>query len=404
MEKDSSSRRAETGPDGIAVESFDLTGERSKMKKSAICLLAAALICVLCSCGKKPEQPAAEGLTAAEASAEASTEASAGTAEDQTADAPSAAALTETSAEAAATEASSEKPEEAAEETDAAPVLPEYRVTNPYTEDKAYDPADYRDLARVGDLSEEEIGHVCEGISDIMAFNVYESGMKVDSFYAPSVTQMIVTGEDGNSTIVYSNIFEGNEYLDSIMKAVGYENYEVCYSYKFGIWALEEEEPAPSFAEILIGSDVYDYYFADGQLVMREGPDGVTNNPETNDFMNSIYKLGCYYGKYAAGERGRYELFVYAPDYVTDKNDKVIIRADINGTDDRFEFIVDKDTVFSEDCELEFFEDHRDGETPLEWYQRMIKEDEEGTAVVGVFDVRTTDMHIDTILGCYWWD
>lgn len=373
------------------------------MKKTVAFLLAAALFCTLTACGGRPEpETAAPASEATEAPTTAAPTTAAPTTAATTA-VPTTEAKTEAATE-ATTEATTAEPETTEEETELTLALPDERINNPYAEDEEYNPKDYPDLAKRGDFSDKQCGEVLEGVSDILAFDFYESGQLIEYYYGPSVIQMLVTAEDGDTTICSADVMNGNELLDKVMKSAGYDEYEVNYYYKHGIWKYDDEEPAPVFIELLIDGNFYDYYIADGKLVMRETADGTTNNPETNDFMSSVYKIGCYYGKYLACEKNRYDLFVYAPDYVVEKDDTVVITADISGTDCGYDFIVDKDTKFADDCELEFFEDYKDGETPLEWYQRMIETNETGTAVVGVFDVRTTGTHIDYICGCYWWD
>lgn len=365
------------------------------MKKTAVILLAAASL-ILSACGTKP---AAEASAVTENDAEI-TEAQA--AETQAQTEVTAAETTAAAVETTAAETSAQT-ETAEEETGAAALVPADRLDCQYVEDKAFVPSDYRSLAKFGNFTEEMISQLMEGVSDLFAFDFAAAGLDPEFYYGDTVTQMVIDSGSGTE-ICSATVYTGNELLDGVMKKNGYGDYEVQYYYTFGIWADPEAEPAPVMAEVYIEDDLYSYYFADGMLVRREAADGETDNPETNEFMDMIYKVGCYYGKHLAVEKGRYSLFIYAPDYVVKDKETVKITADIAGNCGTYVFTVDKDTKFSDDCELEFFEDIRKGETPLEWYIRMIETSETGTALVGVLDVKTEGTHIDTIFGNYWWD
>ena len=86
---------------------------------------------------------------------------------------------------------------------------------------------------------------------------------------------------------------------------------------------------------------------------------------------------------------------------------------DLNGSErlDKI-WIVDKDTVFDPSCETEFFNNYRDGDTPLTWFKHndeLLKTNAEeyalyGPAFSGVFEIVVTGNHVDAFLGSYWWD
>ena len=75
-------------------------------------------------------------------------------------------------------------------------------------------------------------------------------------------------------------------------------------------------------------------------------------------------------------------------------------------------WIVDEDTVFAPDAEMEFFGNYEEGDSPLDWILRnveLMETDSEqyyanGPALEGVFEVVVTGNHIDAFLGSYWWD
>lgn len=78
----------------------------------------------------------------------------------------------------------------------------------------------------------------------------------------------------------------------------------------------------------------------------------------------------------------------------------------------RTDLYIDEDTVFDETCDMQFFANHEEGDTPLEWYRRnfeLMQSDPDtymanGPALSGVFEVSVTGSHIDRFYGSYWWD
>lgn len=72
--------------------------------------------------------------------------------------------------------------------------------------------------------------------------------------------------------------------------------------------------------------------------------------------------------------------------------------------------IVDEDTVFADSCDLEYFDNYREGDTPLSWFQHNMELIDSDPSLippyplVGEFEVSVTGDHIDSFYGCYWWD
>ncbi|MBQ9437162.1 MAG: SPOR domain-containing protein [Lachnospiraceae bacterium] len=108
---------------------------------------------------------------------------------------------------------------------------------------------------------------------------------------------------------------------------------------------------------------------------------------------------------------------IYSESVLEVGSDQVILR-DVQVNDiaedegGKMTLIVDGQTVFDDACELEFFGNYREGDTPLQWIQYnygLYQEDydqysEEGPALVGVFEVSLTGNHVDKYFGSYWWD
>ncbi|MBQ6967455.1 MAG: hypothetical protein IJP84_06090 [Lachnospiraceae bacterium] len=74
--------------------------------------------------------------------------------------------------------------------------------------------------------------------------------------------------------------------------------------------------------------------------------------------------------------------------------------------------VIDKNTVFDDSCEMEFFGNYEKGDSPLKWYKRnleLMEKDPDkymsnGPALSGIFEVGITGDHIDRFFGSYWWD
>ncbi|MCR4586708.1 MAG: SPOR domain-containing protein [Lachnospiraceae bacterium] len=76
------------------------------------------------------------------------------------------------------------------------------------------------------------------------------------------------------------------------------------------------------------------------------------------------------------------------------------------------DLVIDKDTVFADGCETEFFGNYEDGESPYDWFvknYKLMESDADqymsnGPALSGVFEVSLSGGHIERFYGCYWWD
>lgn len=75
----------------------------------------------------------------------------------------------------------------------------------------------------------------------------------------------------------------------------------------------------------------------------------------------------------------------------------------------RMTLIIDKDTIFDDKCETQFFSHYEDGDKPLEWFIRnyeLSKNDTDGSelGLRGLFEISVTGYHVDRFYGTYWWD
>lgn len=273
----------------------------------------------------------------------------------------------------------------------------------------------YGSLAKKGDMSEADYEHFKEFADDVVSFDFQAAGIPVESIYGPCTMQAIIKeGEDDITRIVWAETMTGDEKMDAIMKKVGYDDYEVTYFYTHGIYEdTEEDYSKPVFAILVIGDNQYEYYFWQDRLVKRFGPDGESFNPETNDFMNDVYRLGCYYGEVLNKEKNVYDLMIQSPKSYEVYDDHIVINCNASEREGEYAFVIDKDTTFAPDCEMSFFEDYKDGETPLEWFGEIYKayndsdDADKGITqmpLLGIFDVKATGTHVDSIRGTYWWD
>ncbi|MCR5001048.1 MAG: SPOR domain-containing protein [Lachnospiraceae bacterium] len=148
---------------------------------------------------------------------------------------------------------------------------------------------------------------------------------------------------------------------------------------------------------------------------------GICHTKEAADVILGEAKKAGYKDAYIkfTGERTGHRIYyiVYDEGKLDISPDEVIIN-DVQieelsgGSGDTATLIVDKDTVFDESCETEFFGNYKQGDTPLEWYntnQDMIDKDVDeyisgGSALKGVFEVSITGNHVDRFYGSYWWD
>lgn len=114
-----------------------------------------------------------------------------------------------------------------------------------------------------------------------------------------------------------------------------------------------------------------------------------------------------YTGEKVGGDiRESYYMTVYNPGDIVMTAGKATIYANDEETGEIVGYVVDKDTVFASDAEMEFFEGYSEGDSALDWYKKMsvITDDTYSLALSGVFEVGLTENHIDVIYGTYWWD
>ncbi len=142
---------------------------------------------------------------------------------------------------------------------------------------------------------------------------------------------------------------------------------------------------------------------------------------EADDLLNKVKDAG-YKDAYVknTGKRvaTRVELVNYSTSDFVLSGDKVILKdVEVNDPElyDNFhtDLIVDKETLFDDHCEFEFFGNYEKNDLPMDWIKRNLELEqtdpdkymENGIpALIGVFDVSITGKHVDAFYGSYWWD
>lgn len=280
---------------------------------------------------------------------------------------------------------------------------PEDELSFPYASEVPFDPAAYPDLAEQGDTPQEIINAIQNTLSQLT-----ESYRENDKyFYGNCTVQSVTQKPRGEYCISGADVSTGNPEMDKIMNAVGYKDYYVTYLYNYGFWQTDPDAAnVPISASLQIGDASYEYVFLYDTLIVRKSAEGEQYNSKVNDFIQNIYKLGCYYGEVLNVEKGRYNLYITDPtSQVYESDGKMIYKVQIQGMDQFYTFVLDENTKFSKDCDTGFFEGYEPGDTPLSWCKRAkANEEDKPLALAGVFDVKISGNHIDYLCGCYWWD
>ena len=129
--------------------------------------------------------------------------------------------------------------------------------------------------------------------------------------------------------------------------------------------------------------------------------------------------FGDAYVKYAGEYTGdKYLYTMYSAENIEVHNDKIILH-DVEvylpysiGTRCVTDLVVDKNTIFDEAADMQFFGNYEDGMSPYRWIARncdLMNSDPDtymaqDPALIGVFEVSLDSNLIKSYHGCYWWD
>ncbi len=278
-----------------------------------------------------------------------------------------------------------------------------------FASERPFNEAEFPDLLTKSNLSSQTINGIVKTADALNDGSNYAGA--TDHFFNYTFAQYLVPDDITGERIIGAYISTGDPLSDDFMRSAGYENYDIDYCYpSVPSASAAEEYCSPVWADLKIDGKNYKYYFHDNQFVRRYAPEGISDNPSVSDFVNGVYKLGCYLGSIINKERNVYDLLITSTDAYEDLGDRIVIRCPLSFRNKSVALYVDDKTVFSEDCDLVPFDGYQDGDTPLTWYRRKLEDtynDDSNLAsmpLIGSFPVKATGGHVDELLGCYWWD
>lgn len=191
---------------------------------------------------------------------------------------------------------------------------------------------------------------------------------------------------------------------------------ELCreYGYKEAIAYFYYDNPdvsdelLSSYGPICISADIdgdnYKYYFIDNKMIRRIGPDGTQNNPATNSFLNSLYKLGVEYKKPGTIVKvGTFELVISSLENVHERGRSFLVKD--SRSPSGYYVIDDKTEIALFENNEPYVERYIPGDSGFTWFKRLYDDKNYGSmSALGVYLVYPTGNHIDLIYDTYWWD
>ncbi len=252
---------------------------------------------------------------------------------------------------------------------------------------------------------------------------------------AGEVTLRRISEESVHVTVMDEIRFDGESFGLSGYDAVSGEFlYEDGF---YGIWtmAARDREGAITEAEKLSEQGYHSYvcYSPEWEDLNHEPfycvtTDRYLKKEQAESALEEIQKAGYRDAYIKASGKRRYMTIDYTNFGDADvllNSDQVIIRGVLcdavrswqplmseETADHRMDLIIDRDTVFDDSCDLQYFGNYREGDTPFEWFRRnaeLMNTDPDrymaqGPALTGVFEVGIKGSHIDRFFGSYWWD
>lgn len=218
---------------------------------------------------------------------------------------------------------------------------------------------------------------------------------------------------DDSSNVVKAVVSNGDLGLDRVMKLNGYKSYEIEYYYDNPDYndQFVSGNEGPNFAFALIDGKEYRYYFSGEFMIRRIGPDGVVqDNPLTNDFMNQVYKTGCFFQNdfSQCTDRNLNQETIYFSNQYYNRDSQLSLYAMIfkgreaEGKTEYGLYIVDTNTKLSSSIQEE--KTWRAGDNGYSWLNRHLNTDQNDGGYFGsleCFMVTTTGNHVDEIQGIY---
>ncbi len=101
--------------------------------------------------------------------------------------------------------------------------------------------------------------------------------------------------EDGGyiDRLIKTGLGTGNDSeLDSLMEKYGYIVYQILFYYDNEASGMDAISDGPIKIVADIDGRNYQYYFFFNNLIRRVAPEATTDNPETNEFLQELYRIG----------------------------------------------------------------------------------------------------------------
>lgn len=204
----------------------------------------------------------------------------------------------------------------------------------------------------------------------------------------------------------------------------------------YGIWIAAEKDEDKAVEKAM---DLYDSGF-DSYVTYSPEWENLNSKPfycltagryeseeEANAAMDAVKAVyPDAYVKFTGARKYVYVAYINYGDLQFDVSaDKVVIKdvqvSETNvwypgcediGTGYTVDLVIDRNTVFDDTCDTDFFANYEKGDKPIDWFIRNYELSQndpdtyiaEGPALSGVFEVGINGEHIDRFFGSYWWD
>ena len=250
-----------------------------------------------------------------------------------------------------------------------------------------------------------------KNVDEVCAFiDIIAQSADAGSF-ADNGWQRMTKDSEGNVRVVRASAMDQWSDVMELCTAVGYEYgtadyyYDTPESERLLGTAISHEGPILIRAEI--DGKEYKYYFLENQLIRRTAPEGTSDNPKVNAFLNSLWGFGVSYkepGLVVSEET--VDFTVLTAGDIRFENNTFYIPGNVG-----YAWAEDPDSrtlILDSRTELVnpgngYFDYYEAGDTAVTWYyKKFLKPDE--AAACGVYKVDITGDHIDRVYGSFWWD
>ena len=249
-------------------------------------------------------------------------------------------------------------------------------------------------------LKKAKVSNVDELVKKIdHIISVTESGT-----YANNSWQLLKEDRTGTVRTIRAEDYQMWSATAELCREYGYEEATAYFYYDN---PDVSDEVLSSYGPICISADIdgdnYKYYFTDNKMIRRIGPDGTQNNPTTNSFLNSLYKLGVEYKKPGTIVKvGTFELVITSLDSIHERGRSFLVKD--SRSPDGYYVIDDKTEIVLFENNEPYVENYKPGDSGYTWFKRLYNKEDKWMSAQGVYLVYPTGNHIDLIYDTYWWD